>query len=125
VHEADVADVAAEALLGDGHVGATYQLTGPVRVSQAEQVAAIGSAIGLDVRFEELTPEQAREQWLADGYDRPTIDWLIELLAAAVDGPELLPPTDTYQRITGRPPRTFARWAADHADDFLPVGGVA
>lgn len=128
VHEADVADVAAAALLGDGHLGAAHTLTGPAKVSQAEQVAAIGAAIGLDLRFEELTPEQARDQWLADGYDRGTADWLIELLAAAVDGPDLLPPTDTYQRITGRPARTFAQWAVDHADDFRPTartGGVA
>ncbi|MGW4464003.1 NAD(P)H-binding protein [Micromonospora sp. NPDC004704] len=120
VHEADIADVAVAALLGDAHVGAAYTLTGPAKVSRAEQVAAIGAAIGTPVGFEELTPEQARTQWLDDGYDRQTAEWLIELLAAAVEGPDLLPPTDTYQRVTGRPPRTFAQWALDHATDFRP-----
>lgn len=120
VHEADIADVAVAALLDDVHVGAAYTLTGPVKVSQAEQTTAIGAAIGQEVRFDELSPQQARDQWLDDGYDQQTVDWLIELLDAGADGPELLPPTDTYQRITGRPPRTFAQWAVDHAADFQP-----
>jgi uncharacterized protein YbjT (DUF2867 family) len=119
VHEADVADVAVAALLTDDHVGAAYTVTGPVRVSQAEQVAAIGAAIGVRVRFEELDPAEARTQWLRDGFDEETADWLIELLADAVDGTGALPPTDTYLRVTGRPPRTFAQWANDHAADFL------
>lgn len=121
VHEADIADMAVAALLSDAHLGAAYTITGPVKVSQAEQATAIGAAIGAEIRFEELTPQQARDQWMNDGYDEQTADWLIELLAAAVDGPDLLPPTDTYQRVTGRPPRTFARWAFDHAADFRPL----
>ncbi|WP_328653554.1 NAD(P)H-binding protein [Micromonospora sp. NBC_00330] len=120
VHEADVADVAVAALLTDDHVGAAYTVTGPVKVSQAEQVTAIGAAIGVQVRFEELDPTEARRQWLRDGFDEETVDWMIALLADAVDGTGALPPTDTYLRVTGRPPRTFARWANDHAADFRP-----
>jgi uncharacterized protein YbjT (DUF2867 family) len=118
VHEADVADVAVAALLTDDHVGAAYTVTGPVKVSQAEQVAAIGAAIGVQVRFEELDPAEARTRWLRDGFDAETADWMIELLADAVDGTGALPPTDTYLRVTGRPPRTFAEWANDHVADF-------
>ncbi|MCX5115798.1 NAD(P)H-binding protein [Micromonospora sp. NBC_00362] len=120
VHEADVADVAVAALLTDDHVGAAYTVTGPVKVSQAEQVTAIGAAIGVQVRFEELDPAEARRQWLRDGFDEETVDWMIALLADAIDGTGALPPTDTYLRVTERPPRTFARWANDHAADFRP-----
>jgi uncharacterized protein YbjT (DUF2867 family) len=120
IHEADVADVAVAALLTDDHIGAAYSLTGRAKVSQAEQVAAIGAAIGMQVRFEELDPAEARAQWLRDGFDEQTADWMIALLADAVDGTGVLPPTDTYQRVTGRPPRTFAQWANDHAADFRP-----
>jgi uncharacterized protein YbjT (DUF2867 family) len=119
VHEADVAEVAVAALLTDAHLGAAYTITGPAKVTRLEQVSAIGAAIGAEVRFEELTPSQARAQWLADDYPPEVADWLIELLADAVDGPGMLPPTSTYEEITGRPPRTFARWARDHAADFL------
>ncbi|MGC4747038.1 NAD(P)H-binding protein [Micromonospora sp. DT201] len=120
VHEADVADVAVAALLTDDHVGAAYTVTGPVKVSQAEQVTTIGAAIGVQVRFEELDPAEARRQWLRDGFDEETVDWMIALLADAVDGTGALPPTDTYLRVTERPPRTFAQWANDHAADFRP-----
>ncbi len=121
VHEADVAEVAVAAPLTDSHVGAAYTITGPAKVSQAEQVTAIGAAIGEEIRFEELTPEQAREQWLRDGCPEEFADWRIELLAVSVDGPGSLPPTDTFQQITGRPPRTFAQWALDHTTDFRPL----
>ncbi|MFF0578312.1 NAD(P)H-binding protein [Streptosporangium saharense] len=119
VHEADVAEVAVAALLTDEHLGAAYTITGPARVTQAEQAAAIGAAIGERVRFEELTPARARALWLAEGCPPKMADWLIELLADAVNGTGALAPTGTYEEITGRPPRTFARWADDHAADFL------
>ncbi|MER7209523.1 NAD(P)H-binding protein [Streptosporangium sp. NPDC000239] len=118
VHEADVAEVAVAALLTDEHLGAAYTVTGPAKVTQAEQVSAIGAAIGARVRFEELTPSQARVRWLAEGCPPEMADWLVELLAAAVEGTGALAPTGTYEEITGRPPRTFARWARDHAADF-------
>jgi uncharacterized protein YbjT (DUF2867 family) len=50
VHEADVAEVAVAALLTDEHVGAAYTITGPAKVSQAEQAVAIDAAIGEEVR---------------------------------------------------------------------------
>jgi uncharacterized protein YbjT (DUF2867 family) len=118
VHEADVAEVAVAALLTDGHAGRAYLLTGPAKVTQAEQVAAIGAAIGADIRFEELDPEEARARWRADGHPGATVDWMLALLQDALDGSGVLPPTDTFERLTGRPPRTFAQWAADHAKEF-------
>ncbi|PRY00595.1 NAD(P)H-binding protein [Allonocardiopsis opalescens] len=121
VHEADVAEVAVAALLTDAHLGAAYTITGPAKVTQLEQVAAIEAAIGAPVGFEEPPPAQARAEMLADGYPPDEADWLVELLADAVDGPGVLPPTGTYQEITGRPPRSFARWARDHAAAFLPA----
>ncbi|MET8044014.1 NAD(P)H-binding protein [Micromonospora sp. NPDC005215] len=120
VHEADIADVAVAALLTDDQVGAAHTVTGPVKVSQTEQATAIGAAIGTQVRFEELDPAEARTQWLRDGLDEETADWMIALLADAVDGTGALPPTDTYLRVTGRPPRPFAQWANDHVADFRP-----
>lgn len=116
--------MAVAALLTDSHVGSAYTITGPAKVSQAEQVKAIGVATGEEIRFEELTPQQAREQWLRDGCPTKFTDWRIELLAVSVDGPGSLPPTDTFQWITGRPPRTFAQWALDHASDFRSPAAV-
>ena len=118
VHEADVAEIAVAALVTDDHLGAAYTLTGPAKVSQAEQVRAIGAAIGRELTFEEIAPEEAKAQWHKEGLDADTADWLLEQYEDAVEGCGALPPTKTYDRLTGRSPRTFAQWARDHAGDF-------
>ena len=115
IHEADIAAVATTALLEDGHVGARYPLTGPASTTQAEQVRAIGAAIGRDVRFEEQSPEQARRAMV--GYlPAPIADILLSYWASAVGSPA--PVLPTVEQVTGRPARSYAEWAVDHAEDF-------
>ncbi|MEV0230128.1 NAD(P)H-binding protein [Nonomuraea sp. NPDC050786] len=111
----DVAEVAVRVLVDDGHAGATYVLTGPEVVSRAEQVRAIGEAVGRPLRFEEVPVETARAQMLADG--RPPA--LVEaLLASAETRPHSGLITSAVEEVTGTPARTFRQWAADHAEDF-------
>ncbi|MET9424901.1 MULTISPECIES: NAD(P)H-binding protein [unclassified Streptomyces] len=117
IHEADVAAVAATALVEDGHTGQAYVLTGPQAITQVDQVKAIADAIGTDVAFEEITPDQAREQ-MGHFMPPPVVEMILGYLADAMDNPPV--PLDTVERITGRPALTFARWAADHAADFAP-----
>ena len=51
----DVADVAVEALTGDGHAGRIYELTGPRLVTFTEAAAEIAAASGPAVRYEAVT----------------------------------------------------------------------
>ena len=115
VHEKDIAAVAVRALLDDGHAGKAYELTGPESITQRRQVELLGEAIGRPVRFEEQTPEQARElmsRWAPSG----VIDSLLGYLGEAVGrSAEIF---DVTEKITGKPASTFAEWAADHARDF-------
>ncbi|MFI6535623.1 NAD(P)H-binding protein [Nonomuraea sp. NPDC050547] len=119
-HEADIALVAARALVEEGHAGQIYVLAGPEALTVAEQVRLIGEAIGEEVRFVELTPEQARAEWYdpEQGVDHEVIDWLLDLYGTSAGGSGRVPGSDTFERLTGRPPTSFARWAADHAHDF-------
>lgn len=117
IHEADVAAVAAAALLEDGHAGQAYVLTGPEAVTQAEQVRQIAQAIGRPVAFEEITPDQARE-FMGQVMPAPVVEMVLGYLADAVANPPV--PVDAVEKVTGRPALTFARWAADHAADFAP-----
>lgn len=115
IHEADVAAVATAALLEDGHEGAAYRLTGPGGLTQVEQAQAIGQALGRDVRFEELTPEQGREH-MTRFAPAPVVDTMLRFWADAVGAePEVL---STVEQVTGRPARSFGRWAHDHVEDF-------
>lgn len=116
VHEADVAAVAAAALLDDVHVGAKYEMTGPQALTDREQVAEIAAGIGRDIAFEVLTPEAAREAQLAAGMPPQIIDELMEHSARFEATPP--PVVNTVQEVTGRPGRTLREWARDHTADF-------
>jgi uncharacterized protein YbjT (DUF2867 family) len=129
VHERDVADVATAALLHDGHHGQAYDLSGPELVTRREQVRAIATAIGRDVRLEVVTPEQAREHYRRQGgFAAAYADFLLGF--ADYQGNQGDPtstlysgtvgPRPTAQSVTGHPARTFEQWAHDHADDLRP-----
>ncbi|GAA2415658.1 NAD(P)H-binding protein [Nonomuraea africana] len=126
VHEADIADVAVAALTEDGHAGRAYTLNGPELISHRDQVAAIAAAIGREIRFEQVTPAQAREIYLAQGgFAAATADFLLgyEDYSGAESTEEWTPDAavemTTMKDAIGRPARTFAQWASDHAHDFL------
>ncbi|MFC6082950.1 SDR family oxidoreductase [Sphaerisporangium aureirubrum] len=115
IHERDIAAVAVRALTEDGHHGAKYVLTGPEAITHADQVGAIGAAIGRALRVEEIPVRDAREQMTR--YAPPAIvDAVLGQLAAAIERPPVL--TGTVQEVIGRPPYTFADWAREHAGDF-------
>jgi uncharacterized protein YbjT (DUF2867 family) len=125
VHEADIAAVAVLALLEDGHAGRAYDMTGPARVSVREQVAAIAAAIGDEVRLEPVSREEAlRLLTEQGGWAAANGPFLLgyEGFSEGTEYPEIdveeLVPLPTVERLTGRPARSFAEWAADHADDF-------
>jgi uncharacterized protein YbjT (DUF2867 family) len=116
IHERDIAAVAVRALTRDGHVAAKYVLTGPEAVTQAEQVRIIGEVIGRPVRWEELSPEVARQQLLGAWGDPGFVDGALGYWATLVTEPEQV--TRTVEEVTGVRARTFREWAIDHADDF-------
>ncbi|WP_432972457.1 NAD(P)H-binding protein [Dactylosporangium sp. CA-233914] len=108
VDPADIAAVAAAALLDDRHAGQTYVLTGPEPTTPRERVRAIASALGAPVAFVEQTAEQARAEMvrvmpasIADG----TLGILGQPLPAEVAvSPDV-------SRVLGRPAAPFAAWA--------------
>jgi uncharacterized protein YbjT (DUF2867 family) len=116
IDERDIAAVAVRVLTSDGHDGARYHLTGPEVVTQAEQVRAIGKAIGRDVRWEEV-PADAVRDGLRAAFGNPSFaDHALATWARFVEEPELV--TGTVEEVTGRPARPFRDWAIEHADDF-------
>jgi len=127
IHEADIAAVAVTALLTDGHAGRWYDLTGPARVTYREQVAAIGAALGEEVRFEEVSATKTREILRGqDGWCAANADFLLGFADYSAHGPSMddvdwdaaLVPLPTVEEVTGRPARTYAEWARDNVDAF-------
>ena len=62
IDERDIAGVGARALFEDGHAECDYGVTDPESLSQAQQVNVIGQALGRQIRFEELSPEEFRRE---------------------------------------------------------------
>lgn len=74
----DVARATATVLLDDGHVGATYELGGPVLASVADVAAAASAALGRRVTASRLDPEA----WATDpgaGLAPRERDWLLAM----------------------------------------------
>lgn len=116
VHEADIGAVAAAALTEDGHGGQTYLITGPQALTVGDKTAVIAAARGTDVELVELTEEQALESWRGQGMPEDVIAFLIDVYRDTP--PEGRTVIDTVEKVTGRPARTFAQWAEEHADHF-------
>ncbi|MEU6951860.1 NAD(P)H-binding protein [Streptomyces sp. NPDC045714] len=116
VHEADIGAVAAAALTEDGHGGQEYLVTGPQVLTVGDKTAAVAAARGADVELVELTEEQALETWRGQGMPEDVIAFLIDVYRDTP--PEGRTVTDTVEKVTGRPARTFAQWAEEHADHF-------
>lgn len=116
VHEGDIGAVAAAVLARGGHGGRTYTLTGPESLSVPEQVAVIGAAIGREIRYVEQSEEEARREMLGAGRPAEVVDFLIEWKRDM--------PAEGYtvvggvEDVLGRPARSFALWAREHAGAF-------
>jgi uncharacterized protein YbjT (DUF2867 family) len=115
MHEADVAAVAATALTTDGHAGKVYPMTGPQALTRAQQLATIGAAIGRQLTFQEIPAAQFAEQ-MSQYMPAEVIEMLVDYWSDTVAEPDVV--LTTVESVTGRPARTLARWAEDHADDF-------
>jgi uncharacterized protein YbjT (DUF2867 family) len=115
VDPADIAAVAAAALLDDRHAGRTYTLTGPEPTTPPERAAAIAAATGSPVRFVEQTPQEAREQMLAF-MPPPVADGTLAILGRPLPAERSVSPD--VEAVLGRKPGSFADWAARNAAAF-------
>lgn len=111
----DLAAAAAHVLLDARHARGDYVLTGPVSLSQAAQLHAIGDAIGRPLQFEELSPDEFRRV-TAGTWPGGVAEMLLAAWQAALGRPALV--TSAVEEIVGVPARTVSAWAADHMAAF-------
>jgi uncharacterized protein YbjT (DUF2867 family) len=116
IDERDIAAVAVRTLTEDGHAGARYLLSGPAVLTQAEQLAAIGRALGRDLTWAELSRPVAQQALAAAWGDPGFAASALDTWEWFVTHPETV--TSTVRDVTGAPAHPFADWAAAHADAF-------
>jgi uncharacterized protein YbjT (DUF2867 family) len=114
--EADIAAVAARALLTDEFVGQRIALTGPQAFTNAELVGVIGAVLGRRLRYAEAPLDAVRQRFISIGLGAAFADAYLLMLADAVDKPALV--THDVEKITGQPATPFAHWVADHRHLF-------
>jgi uncharacterized protein YbjT (DUF2867 family) len=115
VHEQDLAALAVAALTRPGHRRQAYTVYGPESLTLRRQVEHIGDAIGRTIRFEVIAADEARTE-LSRTIPAIGVETFLRQWAARDGIPAEV--STTVEDVTGRPARTFAQWAADHADDF-------
>jgi (4-alkanoyl-5-oxo-2,5-dihydrofuran-3-yl)methyl phosphate reductase len=113
----DLAAVGVAALTQPGHEGRIYELTGPATLTTTQQIAILGEVMGKPWHYVDVPPAAAREGMVQSGLPAPFAEAMLEVMAAIkAGGADKV--TDDVQRVLGRPARSFADWARDHAAAF-------
>jgi uncharacterized protein YbjT (DUF2867 family) len=112
----DIAEVAAVALTEPGHVGRTYDITGPAALTHSDMAAALSGAIGRRVDFVDVTPAD-----FAAALRGILPDWQVEGTLedyAHYARGEAAAVSPAVADVTGTAPRDVATFARDHAPAF-------
>jgi uncharacterized protein YbjT (DUF2867 family) len=112
---ADIATVAAAAMLEDGHAGATYRLSGPEPLLPADCVAILAEVLDRPLTFEAVPDDVARTEMAATMPERYVDAFFRFYVDGTIDEAQVF---DTVHEVTGRPPGSFAAWARAHAGAF-------
>jgi len=113
----DIATVAARALTESGHEGKAYDITGPEALSFSEIARKIGAATGKNVRYVDVSPDDARKAMLGMGMK----DWMVDAMMAlygVFSAGRAAAVTNVVPRVTGVPARSFDHFATEHAHIF-------
>lgn len=113
----DVSAAAVEVLVTEGHEGAIYTLTGPAALTHGELAKQLAAVAGRPVSYTALAPEQALAGMLGAGWQAWRAEGMVELYGLYAAGQASAVGSDV-EKLTGRRPRSFAEFAAEHADVF-------
>jgi uncharacterized protein YbjT (DUF2867 family) len=113
----DIAAVAAEALISNGHDEKIYTLTGPAALGVADVARILSQASGRSINYVDVPESAARDGMLQAGLPQWQVEALLEL--HAINKQSLWSAvTPDVQEVTGRPPTSFEQFARDYAVKF-------
>ncbi len=120
----DIGDVAAALLTGPIGESQDYLLTGPQSFSHAEIAAEMTAVLGREIRYVDLPVPEMSARLAEEGIPEPYATDL-PAMQSTLGSTGWWEVNSTVQDVTGRPPRTLARFLADHTDAFCPEPATA
>jgi uncharacterized protein YbjT (DUF2867 family) len=114
----DAAEAGLRVLTDPALWGAHHDLTGPVPLSWPETLELLSAELGESVTFRVAAERQFLDRLIGAGVPPGEAELLIAREWAILAG-ENDYTVDTFQRITGRPPRTVAGFLHEHRADFV------
>jgi uncharacterized protein YbjT (DUF2867 family) len=115
IDPADVAAVAAKALVSADLEGRSLRLSGPKALRPADRVRILATALGRDLQFEAVPNDVARKEMT----ESMPVEYVDAFFSFFVDGTiDETTVQPTVREVLGREPRSFAEWVATHQERF-------
>ena len=119
----DIADLAVAVLLGDGHDGRTYDVTGSEAITLHQVAEELSRVSGRDITYHAETLEEAYASRASYGAPEFEVEGWVTSYAAIATG-EMNVVSDTVYRLTGHYPMTLAGFLRSNPGSYqhlLPV----
>jgi uncharacterized protein YbjT (DUF2867 family) len=113
----DIAQVAFHLLTTDGHEGRSYPMTGPQALTMTEIAETISQAIGKQITYVNISPQDRRDAMLAAGVTAEFAQDLYDQAVERLKHPESRISLESHAAF-GLQPTTFADFARRHTAAF-------
>jgi uncharacterized protein YbjT (DUF2867 family) len=113
----DIAEVAVAVLLGEGHDGRTYDVTGPEAITLGEAAEELSRASGRRISYHPETLEEAYASRASYGAPEWKVEGWVTSYAAVATG-EMDVVSDTVSELTGHPPMGLGEFLRRHPESY-------
>ncbi|MGS0684896.1 NmrA family NAD(P)-binding protein [Nakamurella sp. GG22] len=117
IDPADIAAVAARALLDDTVPAGVLHLTGPEALTYSQVAQQLSDVTCRPISYIDVPPDDAAQQMRTSGISEPAVTQILEIFAGLRRG-EYATVTDEVPRLTGRPASTLTHFVRQHAAAF-------
>ncbi|MBM9501046.1 NAD(P)H-binding protein [Leptospira sp. 201903071] len=114
----DIASSAVSLLLDDSSNGKEFALTGKDSVTHDEVAQKLSKATGLNIIFEDITPEEFKKNLLSAGVPEDYANFLVFIAGLLKEG-HVAPISNDVKEITGKDPISFDQYANDNKKVWL------
>ena len=117
IHPIDIAEVAVAALTTGRYQGKCLTITGPEALTYAEIAEKIGTAIGKNVTYQQISDDEAQARYAATGASESETEAHVALWRAIREG-RLAMVTGTVEQVLGRKPLGIDQWISENRAAF-------